>query len=89
MFYNLLARLDTYFLPCIYKMEDIVKEEGYDYSKFSTESKKTIASCVSIAASIKSVLDTQLLTDDGLLTDASAGVVINTEEFVNKLVFAK
>ena len=89
MFYNLLARLDTYFLPCIYKMEDIVKEEGYDYSTFSTESKKAIASCVSIAVSIKSVLDTQLLTDDGLLTDESAGIVINTEEFVNKLVFAR
>lgn len=85
MFYNLLARLDTYFLPYIYKMEDIVKNEGYDYSCYTVESRKTIASCVSIAVSIKSVLDTQLLTDDGLLTDESAGVVVNTEEFVNKL----
>ena len=85
MFYNLLARLDTYFLPYINKMEDIVKNEGYDYSCYTVESRKIIASCVSIAVSIKSVLDTQLLTDDGLLTDESAGVVINTEEFVNKL----
>ena len=85
MFYNLLARLDTYFLPYIYKMEDIVKNEGYDYSCYTVESRTIIASCVSIAVSIKSVLDTQLLTDDGLLTDESAGVVINTEEFVNKL----
>ena len=89
MFYNLLARLDSYFLPCIYRMEDIVKTEGYDYSCYSSESKKAIASCVSIAVSIKSVLDTQLLTDDGLLTDESAGVVVNTEEFVNKLVLAR
>ncbi len=89
MFYNLLARLDAYFLPSIYKMEDIVKAEGYDYSGYTTESKKAIASCVSIAVSIKSVLDTQLLTDDGLLTDESAGVVVNTEKFVNKLVLAR
>lgn len=89
MFYNLLARLDTYFLPSIYKMEDIVKAEGYDYSCYTVESKKAIASCVSIAVSIKSVLDTQLLTDDGLLTDESAGVVVNTEEFVNKLVLVR
>ncbi len=89
MFYNLLARLDTYFLPSIYKMEDIVKAEGYDYSKYCAESKKAIASCAAVAVSIKSVLDTQLLTDEGLLTDESAGIVINTEEFVNKLVFAK
>ncbi len=89
MFYNLLARLDTYFLPCIYKMEDIVKAEGEDYSRFSAPSKKVIASCVSIAVSIKAVLDTQLLTDDGLLTDTSAGIVVDTEEFVNKLVLAR
>ncbi len=89
MFYNLLARLDSYFLPYIYKMEDIVKSEGYDYKCFTTESKKTIASCVSMAVSIKWVLDTQLLTDDGLLTDESAGVVVNTEEFVNKLVLGR
>lgn len=86
MFYNLLARLDTYFLPYIYKMEDIVKNEGYDYSCYTVESRKTIASCVSIALSIKSILDTQLLTDDGLLTDESAGVMVNTEEFVNRLM---
>ena len=89
MFYNLLVRLDTYFLPYIYKMEDIVKTEGYDYSSYSSESKKAIASCASIAVSIKSVLDTQMLTDDGLLTDESAGVVVNTEKFINKLVLAR
>ena len=89
MLYHLLARLDTYFLPCIYKMEDIVKAEGEDYSRFTAESKKVIASCVSIAVSIKAVLDTQLLTDDGLLTDASAGIAVDTEAFVNKLVLAR
>ena len=66
-------------------MEDIVQAEGYDYSQFSSDSKKCIASCVSIAVSIKSVLDTQLLTDDGLLTDESSNTVVNTEEFINKL----
>lgn len=89
MLYNLLARLDTYFMPSIYKMEDIVKTEGEDYSRFTAESKKAIAACVSIAVSIKAVLDTQLLTDDGLLTDASAGIVVDTEAFVNKLVLAR
>lgn len=89
MFYNLLARLDSFFLPCIYKMEDIVKAEGYDYSCYTEESKKAIAACASIAVSIKSVLDTQLLTDDGMLTDESAGVVVDTEEFVNKMVLIR
>ena len=86
MFHNLLARLDSYFLPFVYKMEDIVKAEGDDYSKYSTDSKKCIASCVSIAVSIKGVLDTQILTDDGLLTDESHNTVVNTEEFIDHVV---
>ena len=71
MFYNLLAKLDARFLPLIYKMEDIIKTEGDDYRFYSNESKKIIASCASIAVTIKAVLDTPLLTDDGLLTGES------------------
>lgn len=82
MFYNLLARLDTYFVPLIYKMEDIFESEGDDYGKYCPESKKVIASCASIAISIKSVLDTPLLTDDGLLTEGSETAVSNIGGFL-------
>ena len=75
MFYNLLARLDAYFLPLVYKMEDIIRSEGDDYRDYCTDSKKVIASCASIAVTIKSVLDTPLLTDDGLLTEQSEETV--------------
>ena len=85
MLYNLLARLDTFFLPLIYKMEDIVKNEGDDYSKYSKESKKAIASCASTAVSVKSVLDTPLLTDDGLLTDDSKETASNIKGFLQNL----
>lgn len=85
MFYNLLARLDSYFLPLIYKMEDILSAEGDDYRKYSVDSKKIVASCASIAVSVKSVLDTPILTDDGLLTEQSEATVSNTEGFLQKL----
>ncbi len=85
MFFNLLARLDSYFLPLIYKMEDIIAEEGDDYSKYSDSSKKSIASCVSVALSVKSVLDTPLLTDDGLLTDESEKTTAGIEEFLDRM----
>ena len=42
MFYNLLARLDSYFMPLIHRMGDIVKIEGDDYSQYSAESKTVI-----------------------------------------------
>lgn len=85
MFYNLLARLDSYFLPLIFKMEDILQAEGDDYRKYNSESKKTIASAASIAISIKSVLDTSLLTDDGLLTEESSKTASNIEGFLKNL----
>ena len=87
MFYNLLARLDSYFLPLIYKMEDIVLKEGIDYSQYSMDSKKCIASCASFAVSIKSILDTPILTDDGLLTDESKEKAVSTKEFIDSVVF--
>lgn len=85
MFYNLLARLDAYFLPLIYRMEDIVKSEGDDYRAYSDASKKAVASCASVAVSVKSVLDTPLLTDDGLLTDESEGTASNIEGFLESM----
>ena len=89
VFYNLLARLDTYFLPLIYKMEDIFKAEGEDYRKYSTESKKTVASCASVAVTIKTVLDTALLTDEGLLTEESSGVAVSVEQKLKELKIIK
>lgn len=85
MFYNLLARLDTYFLPLIYKMEDIVTSEGEDYRNYSAESRKLVASCASVAVSVKSVLDTPLLTDDGLLTEESEQTASNIEGFLSNM----
>lgn len=85
MFYNLLARLDTYFLPLIYKMEDIVASEGEDYRNYSAESRKVVASCASVAVSVKSVLDTPLLTDDGLLTEESEQTATSIEGFLSNM----
>lgn len=84
MFYNLLARLDSYFLPLIYKMEDILKTEGDDYKLYKPDSKKAIASCASIAVTIKSVLDTPLLTEEGGLTEESKTIVSSLGAKLNK-----
>lgn len=85
MLYNLLARLDTYFLPLIYRMEDIVSEEGINYPDYSQESKKIIGSCASFAVTVKAVLETPILTDDGLLTNESEKTVSSTEGFLKNM----
>ena len=80
MYYSLLTRLDSYLLPLQYKMEEIMENEGLDYSKYSAESKKSIAAVVSTVSSIKAVLDTTILTAEGSLTDES-------KELLQKLVY--
>ena len=84
MFYNLLARTDSFFLPLIYGMEDIFNNEGDDYRQYTQESKKAIASCASFAVTIKTILDTPLLTDDGLLTDKSEETILTVEDKLNE-----
>ena len=71
MLYNVLAHLDSLFLPQIWEMEDIVREEGEDYRAYKQESKKAVAAAASTACSIKAVLDTPILTEEGELTEAS------------------
>ena len=85
MFYNLLERLDTYFLPLIFMMEEIVENEKTDYRIYGMDSKKVIASCASVAVSVKTVLDTPLLTDDGLLTEESEGTASSIEGFLSSM----
>ena len=75
MFYNLLAHLDSYFLEQVWKMQDIVATEGTDYRAYKPESKKCIATAASTACTIKAVLDTPILSQEGELTEASEKMV--------------
>ncbi len=84
MFYNLLARLDACFLPLVYELEDIFEKEGNDYRAYEPRLKKTVASCASIAVTIKSVLDTPLLTKEGALTKESETIASSAAAFLEK-----
>ncbi|MDO4415725.1 MAG: hypothetical protein Q4C20_11675 [Erysipelotrichaceae bacterium] len=84
MFYNLLAHLDSYFLKQIWLMQDIVKEEGTDYRLYKPESKKAIAAAASTACSIKAVLDTPILTDEGNLTEQSEQITTKIAALIYK-----
>ena len=74
LFHNLLARLDARLLPLVLDLEDVLAKEGDDYRLYSDAAKKAVASCASTAVTVKTILDTPLLTDDGLLTDESEKV---------------
>ena len=75
MFYSLLAKLDAYLYPLNEEMKRIISEEGTDYLQYCDQSKKSIAAVVSTVASMKAVLDTTILTEDGDMTDESGELV--------------
>ena len=84
MLYNVLAHLDSLFLPQIWKMEDIIKNEGEDYRAYSQDSKKAVAAAASTACSIKAVLDTPILTEEGELTEASKQITEKIGDIIYK-----
>ena len=80
MFYNMLSHLDAQFLPLIWKMQHIVETEGTDYRQYSKDSKNTVSSAATIACTIKSILDTPILNEEGELTEASAKLIGTARE---------
>jgi hypothetical protein len=79
MFHRLLVRLDILFLRLNYELEQIVRKRGKNYRKYSTEQKHIVAQICSVAGTVKAVLDTSLLTEDGVLTPQSETVAIEMQ----------
>lgn len=71
MFYTFLSRLDARFVPLIFQLEEVLASEGLDYSKYSTKAKSVVLRSATVAGSIKAILDTPILTEEGNLTDES------------------
>ncbi len=74
LFYYLLIRLDSVFSPLVYELENILKSSGNDYKKYSDDQKKTVAAALAWAGTIKAILDTPILTEDGSLTEESENI---------------
>lgn len=74
-FRALLKKLDQRAVDLVAALTDSIKEHGADYTKFSSEQKKSLAACVSTIKAIKTVLDTPILTKDGKLTLESSKIV--------------
>lgn len=80
MFYSTLAQLDVRFSIALRNLDRIIASQGEDYAQFDQEAKQSVAACVSLAMSIKSVLDTPILDDSGTLTDESGALMRKFEQ---------
>lgn len=73
-------------LPLVWQTEDIFTKEGGDYSRYKPGSQKAIAQAAQTAVTIKSVLDTLILTAEDCLTEESekTAIAIEMEIYLNQ-----
>ena len=74
IYYSLLARLDASLTPAVFELDEVIEKHGVDYAQYAMEDKRIIASAASLAVTVKSLLDTPILTPDGFLTEESEKV---------------
>lgn len=71
LFQRLLIKCDYLFSPLLLEIEKTQVISGCDFQKYSEEQKKTLAAAYSLAGTIKAILDTPILSEDGKLTEES------------------
>ena len=74
LFTRILVKLELLVSPQIENLARIIKDEGTDYSKYSTASKNDVAAVFATVKAIKAMLDTPILNDKGALTEESEKV---------------
>lgn len=82
---EILNNLNSYFAMSNDAMLDVVFEAGTNWNNFNRKQKETVGACAQLAKTIKNILDTPLLGEDGKLTYASQEAVSIGKEVLYKL----
>ena len=82
---KLLNDLNVYFMPAVDKMEYIIDVAGTDWRDYRNKEKQTIGWAAQIAKTIKIVLDTSILREDGSLDPGSKEKLQKGNEFLKKI----
>ena len=82
---GLLQELNSYFVSSVKALKHIVKNAGTDWRNYSETQKKSIYQCVQLAQTIKVILDTSLLREDGTLNEVTESVLTNGNQYLQML----
>ncbi len=74
MFIQLLTALQRKFIELVDSLEAVIRGSGTNYAAYSLEEQNTVMTSMAMAKTIKTVLDTPLLTEEGCVTESSAEV---------------
>ncbi|WP_405378538.1 hypothetical protein [Phascolarctobacterium sp.] len=82
LFDRLLAQLDEIFVSQTNALITIIQNTGCDYRKYDLQEKQVVAGSLSTLTSIKAILDTPILSENGTLTPESQQIAQATEMFL-------
>lgn len=82
---GVLKILNGFFKNGIAHMCDIIDSCGLDYNMYSGDQKKSIYACVQLALTVKAIIDTTLLNEDGELEQKSLDSLLRGQEYIAQL----
>lgn len=85
---ELLQKLDLFLVHQVETMKAIIESKGTDWQNYSRSEQEDIYMCVQLAKTIKSVLDTSLLKQEGKLDEASKKVLEDGNRFLEMMTQA-
>ncbi|WP_073337355.1 hypothetical protein [Clostridium grantii] len=82
---EVLQKLDSYFVDYVSKLIIILNHSGINWNNYSLAEQQDIYKCVQIAQTIKAILDTSLLKENGELDEATNSMLDNGNKYLQML----
>ncbi|MGM0410279.1 MAG: hypothetical protein ACQEQF_05890 [Bacillota bacterium] len=82
---NVLQKLDNHFSKGINKMEYIIEEQGVNWNNYTEYAKQVIYINAQLAQTIKIIVDTPLLDEDGEITKKSKEALLTGKKHIDKI----
>ena len=82
---DLLSKLNRYFVPAVSNLGNLVATQGTDFQKYDKNGQQTVLVAGQLAKTIKTVIDTSIMKEDGSLDDEFKEKVNESTEKLKKL----
>ena len=83
--HDLLSDLNAYFKPSVRQLANVVRSAGTNWNDYSVQDKKIVGQSAQLAKTIKIILDTSLLREDGSINSAVDEVIENGNKSIKLL----
>ena len=84
-FSDLLSKLNVLFIKSLSTTTKLIDEKGFDRRNYNQDDRDKIATCINIASTLKKIIDSPLLNENGELESKSKEAIEIGNEYINKI----